>query len=244
MQSNDTAPRRKYAPRMPSVSMACPVCGTDFTLTAARAREYATHCCSEACRDIYAGQRRRVDAEVRFWKRVVQDAPSAPVHHQFGQCWPRLGANRKGYSLFNDGVKKSVIATHFAWTLATGSPLDPGTVIGHVCDNPPCVRNDTTGVYEVGGVTYERHGHLWLAGDHLANARDRTAKNRSPRIGSPLFRLRGEDNIQAKLTTDDVRAIRRLHADGARQVDIAARFGIGQTSVSRIVLRRGWDHVE
>jgi DNA-binding transcriptional regulator YiaG len=50
-------------------------------------------------------------------------------------------------------------------------------------------------------------------------------------------------NGLAKLTDDDVRAIRReaLHAS---QESVARAFGVNQTCVSSIVRRRTWKHVQ
>jgi DNA-binding transcriptional regulator YiaG len=51
---------------------------------------------------------------------------------------------------------------------------------------------------------------------------------------------RGENNKSAKLTADEVRAIRRARATHAV---IAARYGIHQTTVSQIKLRKRWAHI-
>jgi hypothetical protein len=71
---------------------------------------------------------------------------------------------------------------------------------------------------------------------HLNNVREQ----RSWGGGSP-----GEKNGRAKLTEDEVRKIRRLYATGKyRQVDLGNKFGITQDSVSGIILRKTWAHVE
>jgi hypothetical protein len=59
----------------------------------------------------------------------------------------------------------------------------------------------------------------------------------------PDTRARGAVNGLAKLTDDDVRAIRReaLHAS---QESVARAFGVNQTCVSSIVRRRTWKHVQ
>lgn len=53
----------------------------------------------------------------------------------------------------------------------------------------------------------------------------------------------GEDHPQAKLTRNDVLAIRAAHARGERRREIASRFGISKSHVGRIVHRRAWSHV-
>lgn len=72
-------------------------------------------------------------------------------------------------------------------------------------------------------------------GDQVQNMADRE------RDGTDL---RGESAPRAKLTDDAVREIRALYAAGGwRQKDLAARFGIGQMTVSYIVRRVTWQHV-
>lgn len=56
---------------------------------------------------------------------------------------------------------------------------------------------------------------------------------------------RGGLNHQAKLSEEDVRAIRRLWAEGRlKQPEIGEMFGIKQQQVSRLVNRKRWSHVE
>lgn len=189
MQSNDTV--RKYVPRRPSVALTCDYCSKPFVLTASRAAAYKRHFCSAPCRDRHTGDARIVDASMRFWALVSKDGPLPESHPEYGVCWPRSGANCRGYGIFNirvAGKKTAPKTTHFAWEQAGGSPLASGTFIGHTCDNPPCVRNDTIGTYEVDGVLYERHGHLWLAGGSPANSRDMKLKGRASRVGRPIRR--------------------------------------------------------
>lgn len=54
---------------------------------------------------------------------------------------------------------------------------------------------------------------------------------------------RGEKNGRSKLSTEDVRTIRQLCFDGARQYDVSQQFGIDQSMVSLIAQRRKWAHV-
>jgi hypothetical protein len=53
----------------------------------------------------------------------------------------------------------------------------------------------------------------------------------------------GERQGNAKLTADEVREIRFRAAYGEERACIAARFGISQAHVSRIVLRQSWRHL-
>lgn len=54
---------------------------------------------------------------------------------------------------------------------------------------------------------------------------------------------KGELNGAAKLTTQQVHAMRRLYAEGAKQDDLAAAYDITQPNVSLVVNRKAWVHV-
>jgi hypothetical protein len=51
---------------------------------------------------------------------------------------------------------------------------------------------------------------------------------------------RGPRNGMSKLTADDVRDIRRRHAAGELQRDLAVQFGTNQANISQIVNRISW----
>jgi predicted DNA-binding protein (UPF0251 family) len=50
----------------------------------------------------------------------------------------------------------------------------------------------------------------------------------------------GESNPLAKLSADAVAEIRLLKGSGLRQVDIAARYGVDQTTISRVLRGVAW----
>ena len=54
---------------------------------------------------------------------------------------------------------------------------------------------------------------------------------------------RGERQGQSKLTTKEVKEIRRLAKSGIPQHKIADMFGVVQQQVSRIVTRKQWSHI-
>lgn len=51
------------------------------------------------------------------------------------------------------------------------------------------------------------------------------------------------DTHNAKITAEQVLAIRRAHKAGARPVDLALEFGIAAPTVGAIVRRRTWRHI-
>jgi hypothetical protein len=183
----------------------------------------------------------RPTAEERFWAKVDRNGPTPEHCPEYGNCWPRSGSNGFGYSrIMIEG--RSHLATHYAWSLSSGTPFPPGMLALHVCDFPPCIRNDDVGTYEVNGVVYERRGHLWIGVGQKPNMSDAANKNRTAKFGRAMP---GELHPLAKLTADDVRLIRLLVTQGSQsRTEIAERFGITTMTVSDIVCRRSWKHVE
>ena len=105
-----------------------------------------------------------------------------------------------------------------AYELFVG-PVPEGLMVCHSCDNPPCVRP----------------GHLFL-GSNRANLVDASQKGR-------LGRLRGEAHHQAKLTTEQVIAIRRLYDSGQNLTWIGEQYGVTASQICAIGKRQSWRHV-
>lgn len=101
------------------------------------------------------------------------------------------------------------------------APVERGVEVCHACDNPPCCNTE----------------HLFL-GTHADNMHDAKVKQRMSRWHG--FYTRGERNTRALLTETDVRAIR---ASSETQMALAARYGVGQSTISSIIIRRTWKHV-
>jgi hypothetical protein len=151
----------------------------------------------------------------RFWSKVrIGDG-----------CWLWSAfVAPSGYGMFGlgsrrDGSARVHPAHRVAYALAVG-PVPAGQVVAHRCDNRACVRPS----------------HLFL-GTQSENMRDMAAKGRS---GA----LRGSDNPQSRLTERDVASIRRAARRGAVQRRLAERHGVSESTVSLIIKRRGWRHVE
>jgi hypothetical protein len=132
------------------------------------------------------------------------------------RCWEWSGARLpRGYGVIR--VHGEQMKAHrYAWQLFCG-PIPDGLWVLHRCDNPPCVNPK----------------HLFL-GTHADNVADKVAKGRH---------TKGEQFRQAKLTDAAVHQIRTLRAQGMSIHNIGRRFGIGKSSVSRIVRRQSWRHV-
>lgn len=147
---------------------------------------------------------------IRFWSKVSRGADD--------ECWLWTGAvDTRGYGNMNcDGATRR--AHRIAWELARG-PIPPGvghhgTVVMHTCDNRICCNP----------------GHLKL-GDHGANMADMREKGRRRQINV------GQTNGRAKLTPEQVRAIR---ADQRSKRTIAQDYGISPAQVQRIRNGQQW----
>lgn len=138
-----------------------------------------------------------------------------------------------------------------AWEDASGAPIPEGMCVCHTCDTPNCIRADGEGLYWANGAWHPRRGHLWL-GTHADNVADRVAKGRSRSGPLPLdhydpeeYARRGERHPRAKLTDDDVRAIRARHENRRWGYTETARlYGVSRKQINTIVLRRAWPHVD
>ncbi|MER6171321.1 HNH endonuclease [Streptosporangium sp. NPDC001681] len=102
-----------------------------------------------------------------------------------------------------------------AWELANG-PIPDGMKVCHRCDNPPCCNP----------------AHLFL-GTIADNNADRDQKGRQ-------VSLQGEEHGSAKLTADQVDAIRELASADVPQELIARAVGIHKSHVSLISRGKTW----
>ena len=154
--------------------------------------------------------------EQRFWRLTEKTSG----------CWNWVGAKTNaGYGVMClKGQARYVYAHRYSFELH-GGKLFPGVYVLHKCDIPSCVNPD----------------HLY-AGTQSDNLRD--SWRRSGRVPAGFCNRPGELNHQAKLTVDVVQKIRSLAGEGLRHRDIAVEVGVHQTTVSRVIGRRTWAHVE
>lgn len=142
------------------------------------------------------------------------------------ECWPwTKGTTHNGYGRFKcDG--KTHRATRWGYFTLIG-PIPVGFQVLHRCDNPPCCN--------------PKH---WFIGTHADNMIDKKQKDRcrtptGDKHGSrtkPESVRRGERHYRVKLSDVDIDKMRRLWNDGkVLQRELAERFGVRQSYVSRIV---------
>ncbi len=182
----------------------------------------------------------------RFWAKVDKSAgPDA--------CWPWTASRNPGSYGRVSHFRRTAYAHRVAYEIAIG-PIPAGDHYGtmcvcHRCDNKICCNP----------------AHLWL-GTVSDNNADRDAKGRQvavtgdrhgsrthpervargDRNGSRLHpdrHPRGERQGIAKLTESDVHLIRAAVARGESGRDIAPRFGVSFSQISRVARGAAWAHV-
>ena len=93
----------------------------------------------------------------------------------------------------------------------------------HRCDNPPCCNPD----------------HLFL-GTHTENVADMVAKGRHRGGMSPEQAPRGERHWGAKLTNEQVAAIRAMPRQRGLQTRLARQYGVSDATISMILNGKAW----
>lgn len=139
-------------------------------------------------------------------------------------CKP--GAARGGYFsyvLCRDGVTANFRAHRLVWTAFVG-PIPPGMQINHKDKNK---TNNSIGNLELCTQSENTLHAFRVLG---------VAPNRNPNPGSK--------NGRAKLKDADIPEIKKLYSSGLPQKKIADLFGVHQTTISRIVINKGWILVE
>jgi len=148
------------------------------------------------------GTRKRGPLFERFWRHVLVTEEG---------CWGWIGASvNGGYGVLGNGSRKShlVKAHRVSWMIHFGA-IPKGMHVLHHCDNRPCTNP----------------AHLFLGTD-LDNQRDAKAKGRH--VKPPVHY--GADNHRSRVTPEQVRFIRHVHAAGkASSTDLAWLLNTGIT---------------
>lgn len=159
--------------------------------------------------------------ETRFWLQVDK----TPGHGPQGECWHWTGCCSPYGKIFVGG--KRVLAHRFSYELHFGEIPNGngyhGTCVCHRCDNPKCVNPD----------------HLFL-GTHKANVDDRNEKGRQSKGPAHQALRQGQRHPQAKLTNEQVLAIR---ADRRLYREIATDFAIAESTVCNLKRGYRWPHL-
>lgn len=125
-------------------------------------------------------------------------------------CWPWTGHVMQGRPHGQFTRCGFRFYAHRAAADLAGLGVTRGLCVCHRCDNPPCCNP----------------AHLFV-GTHQDNVRDASAKGRTAKPW-------------AKLTPADAREIRRRSASGETAVALAREFGVGTSSVGRVIRGEVW----
>lgn len=153
--------------------------------------------------------------EERFWNSVQKLSGD-------DACWVwTKHMDKDMYGLFHIHEKGKIIhlrAAAYSWQLYTGRPVPKNLLVCHSCDHPYCVNPQ----------------HLFL-GTNKDNMEDMTNKNRQ-------YRPKGKLNVNAKLTDDDIREIRKLKPTTTIK-DLAKKFKVSPSTIVGIYTKTTWTHV-
>lgn len=127
-------------------------------------------------------------------------------------CWLWSGYDVSGYGRTRFGARCNRVLVHRLIFETVVGPIPEGMCVCHRCDNPSCCNPD----------------HLFL-GTLSDNTQDMLAKGRGGHKS-------GERNPTSVLTDAEVRMIRRMVSAGESQAEVARRFCVTQSSVSRIAI--------
>ena len=187
-------------------------------------------CCAAGCKrpatrkGLCAMHYGRLRSNGDFEKRKRKGAPLLALFYERyrpglpDECWPWNGAyGTKGYGrLTIRGTKVRECAAHRLSYEIHNGPIDPELLVRHKCDNPACVNP----------------AHL-VVGTYADNSDDMTSRGRQ---------ARGEQAGNTKLTCGIIDNIRQLYAQGElTQKQIGKLYGVAQSTISSIVLRKTWD---
>lgn len=117
-----------------------------------------------------------------------------------------------------DGTRKTGLTHRLAYELVNGQ-IGNNMCVLHRCDNPPCINPK----------------HLFV-GTRADNHQDMLNKGR--RVD-----LKGEDRPNSKLSNHQVKEIKRQLMRGARQTELAEKYGVNQTLISAIKTGKVWAHI-
>jgi hypothetical protein len=143
-------------------------------------------------------------------------------------CWEWVGAlNEKGYGVL--GIRGVTAKAHRISYQMFVREITREERLLHSCDNPPCCNPEHFSV-----------------GDRAANNLDMIQKGRKrsggTKCGANGKWKKGLSHHAAKITPDVVRAI-RASKEALSYSELAANYGLGVTTLWKIIHRKTWAHV-
>ena len=133
-------------------------------------------------------------------------------------CWIWQGqTDRDGYGRTWYKGRGSLSTHRLFYEVWTG-PIEPGKLIMHSCDNPPCVNPE----------------HL-IQGTHKDNMAD--AKNKGRKYV-------GITNPNSKLTEFQVRYVREMYATGVTMNKLSKTLNVSRRCIHNIVTGKSWEDLK
>jgi len=177
---------------------------------------------------------------ISFWPKLDKQSDN--------ECWNWTARkDSRGYGLLKIlGQQK---AHRVSWIIHFGE-IPEGLYVCHRCDNPSCVNpahlftgtakdnyKDMVNKGRIGSWSGKRHGS-WTHPER------RTYGERNGARKHPEKMPRGSAHGNAKLTEEDVADMRRRYdAGGVTQISLAKEYKLGKMTVSQIVRRTTWKHI-
>lgn len=159
-----------------------------------------------------------VGADGTLWSNIIRGQKPEKGFTPWHQISGTPDAN--GYvvvSLSREGAERLCVKLHTVVLNAFVGPPPDGHQCRHLDGNPVNNRLDNL---------------AW--GTPLENGNDKVVHKTT---------AAGENNGSAKLTADAVREIRRLKAQGLGALALAKQFGVGTTTIWRVVKKTNWGSV-
>ena len=179
-----------------------------------------------------------------FWSHVSIRSPD--------ECWPwMLSTKRGGYGQFKLGgtsrsAHKLAFELHHGVRLPTPKNITPQTVcVLHRCNNPPCCNPAHLWL----GTPKENIADAYLKGRFDARNASRWPESRARGLRNgkytkPENTPRGSSHPRARLTEEDVAAIRRRFTGKRGEcVAIAKEYGMRPVTIYDIRSGKIWRHV-
>ena len=247
------------------IELICEICNGSYELPPARARR--SRSCSRDCADAV----RRLDAAEAFWAKVDRRGPDECWEWSGTRDADGYGRRKGGgvhrysWTLANGRDPGELLVRHTCDNPPCVNPahLILGTHEENMADKvrrKRVSRGEASGSAKLTEDQARSAIRRYMAGETLAVLSDDLdvamstlskiirgdswAHLDEPRPTRHEGHARGAHHKKSKITDDDVREIRRLVADGMSQREAGERFGLAQPTVSAIVLRTTWKHVE
>lgn len=179
--------------------------------------------------------------------QILSLIKNIPRNKQGCKIWP-LGTIQQGYPyVWCAGQMNRV--SRLVLTDKLGRPIQKGMLALHRCNVTTCVCDEH--LYEGTNLDNARdrmnNGGYYFGDDHPSRKHPECWKRGDEHYSRthPEYLARGEQHGCAKLTENDVREIRRVYAlGGITTRQLAKMFGMTQSPIHNIIVRRTWKHVD